>query len=218
MYDCVPYANKGLFTLGGTLGDARITVPMTVKGNVLGLAKLREQVILQPNTQQIVGQNFPKINNQSVYLLESIVHKDTCGFLVQGTIFSTKGWHHCQLWNATNDSITLKAGTTIGQLAPLLDIVSIAQENSPGADMGTPCYFDGEEQGDNPKLNGHRNRYRRYSADRVRASSTNFLSDRNRYKTQNFIQGFNVLRKMTGKEVLKIIIIKIIAIHLLLNL
>jgi len=37
-----------------SLGDAQITVPLVVRGDTLGLAKLREQVSLQRNTQRIV--------------------------------------------------------------------------------------------------------------------------------------------------------------------
>jgi len=59
-YLCVPYANNALFTLG----NAHVVIPMVVKENCLGLAKLRETVTLQPNTQQIVGLHCLKINNQ----------------------------------------------------------------------------------------------------------------------------------------------------------
>jgi len=59
-YNCVPYTSKGVFSQG----YAQITVPMVVKGNNLGLAKLREQVTLQPNTQQIVELNYPKIKEE----------------------------------------------------------------------------------------------------------------------------------------------------------
>jgi len=156
MYDCVPYANKAVFTLGGDC----ITVPMIVKGNVLGLAKLREQVTLQPNTQQIVGLNCPKIKNQSVFLLEPVKHEDTCGFLVPRTILSTKGWHHCQLWNATDDPKTLRAGTIIGQLAPLGDIVSIAQDNNSAAFAAEVlCCLTSEGES---RPTGYRNKHRRY--------------------------------------------------------
>jgi len=55
-------------------------VPLVVNGDTLGLEKLREQVTLQPNTQQIVRLNCPKINEQSAFLLEPIVHEDTQGF------------------------------------------------------------------------------------------------------------------------------------------
>jgi len=74
------------------LGNPRVVVPMVVKGNCFGLAKLREAVTLQTNTQQIVvGLHCPKINNHSVYLLEPILHEDTQGFCVPRMILSTKG-------------------------------------------------------------------------------------------------------------------------------
>jgi len=59
------------------LGDARISVSLVVKGDTLGLAKLREQMTLQRNTQRIVRLNCPKINEQSVFLLEPILHEPT---------------------------------------------------------------------------------------------------------------------------------------------
>jgi len=109
-YNCVPYANKGLFTLG----DACIVVPMVVKGNCLGFAESRETVTLQPNTQEIVGLQCPKINNQSRFLLEPITHKDTQGFGVPRMILSTKSWQCCQLWNPSDEPITLRSGALFG--------------------------------------------------------------------------------------------------------
>jgi len=58
-YNCVPYVSQGVFSLG----DARITVPLVVRGDTLGLTKLREQVTLQPNTQRLVRLNCPKRND-----------------------------------------------------------------------------------------------------------------------------------------------------------
>jgi len=149
------------------------------------LAKLRERVTLQPNTQQIVRLNCPKIDEQSEFLLEPIVLEDTQGFCVPRTILSNKGWHYCQLWNQTDDPIVLHARTFIGQLTPLKEIVSIAQENAPGADINAPGYLTGEGQGDCPRPNGYRNKHRRYSTDRVRASPSNFSTNNIVYKTQN---------------------------------
>jgi len=68
-YNCVAYLAQGVFFLG----DARITVPLVVKKDMLGLAKLREQVTIQPDTQHIVKLDCPKINEQSAFLLEPIV-------------------------------------------------------------------------------------------------------------------------------------------------
>jgi len=49
----------------------------------------------------------------------------------------------------------LGAGTFIGQLTPLQDIVSIAQENAPAATkIDSPCYVTGYvEQGDYSRPN-----------------------------------------------------------------
>jgi len=181
-YNCVAYLSQGVFSLG----NARITVPLVVKGDTLSLAKLKEQVTFQPNAQQIVRLDCPKINEQSVLLLEPIVHEDTLGFCVPRTILSNKDWHYCQLWNPTDDAITLRAGTFIGQLTPLEDIVSIAQENAPAAvRTDTPCYVTGEGQGYYSRPNGFRNKHMRYSADRIRASPKNFLSGRNHGRMKN---------------------------------
>jgi len=62
-YDCVAYLSHGIFSLG----NARITVPIVVKRDTLGLAQLREQVKLQPITQQIVRLSCLKINGQYFY-------------------------------------------------------------------------------------------------------------------------------------------------------
>jgi len=100
---------------------------------------------------------------------------------------SNKGWHYCQLWNPTDEPLVLRAETFIGQLTPLKELVSIAQENAPAAtNIDVNCYVTGEGQGDYPRPNGYRNKHRRYSADRVRASPTNFWSGRNKDRTQNF--------------------------------
>jgi len=70
-YNCVAYLSQGVFFLG----DARITVPLVVEGDTLGLAELGEQVTLQPNTQSMVGLNSPKINKQPVPLEEPILDR-----------------------------------------------------------------------------------------------------------------------------------------------
>jgi len=62
-YNCVAYLSKEVFSLE----DARIMVPLVVKGDTLGLAKLKEQVTLQSNTQQIVRLICLKINGQRYF-------------------------------------------------------------------------------------------------------------------------------------------------------
>jgi len=64
--------------------------------------------------------------------------------------------------------------------------VSIAQENAPATDINLPCYLTDEEQRDYPRPNGNRNRHRRYMANRVRASPTNFSLEKNGSGTQNY--------------------------------
>jgi len=134
---------------------------------------------------------------------------------VPRTILSNKSWQFCQLWNPTDNAITLSAGTFIGTLTPLDEIVSIAQENAIAAEK--PSYLTGEGQGDYPRPNGYKNKHRRYSADRVRASPTNFLSDRNSSRTQNSFSRNKNFAQIDRGKLLKIIIINI-AIHFLLNL
>jgi len=103
------------------------------------------------------------------------------------TILANTGWHNCQLLNPTDESMVLGAGTFIGQLTPLADIVSIAQKNAPAAaKIDAPCYLTGNQgQGDYQRPNNYRNKHKRYSADRVRASQTNFPPDRNNGRMQN---------------------------------
>jgi len=60
------YLSQGVFSLG----VARITVPLVGRGDASGLAELREQVTLQPNTQRKIGLNCPKINRQPISLVE----------------------------------------------------------------------------------------------------------------------------------------------------
>jgi len=126
-----------------------------------------EQVTLQPNTQQIVRLNCRKKKGQSVFLLKQIVHEDTQGFCVPRTILANTGWHYCQLWNPTDESMVLGAGIFIGQLTPLVDIESIAQKNAPAAlKINTPCYVTCDlGQGEYPRPSKYRNKHRRYSAD-----------------------------------------------------
>jgi len=144
-----------------------------VGGDTLGLAKLREQVTLQPTTQKIVRLNGPKIDEQSVFIVEPIINE--------------------------------------------IGLVSMAQENAPAADMGPPCYLTGKKQRDYPRPNGYRNRHRRYLADRVRVPQRIFRRRETDREHKTIVHGIMVLRKMTGEVMLKIII-KIIAIHLFLNL
>jgi len=77
-YHCVPYANNQVFTPG----NVRIKVPMVVKGTCLGLAKLGEQVTLEPHNQQLVGLKCPYLPDQSVFLLEPIPNTEILGFHV----------------------------------------------------------------------------------------------------------------------------------------
>jgi len=97
------------------------------------------------------------------------------------------------LWNPTVEPIVLGAGTFIGQLTPLQDIVSIVQKNAPAATgIDSPCYVTGNiEQSDysRPSDCAPRNKHRSYSADRVRASQTNFLSDSNNRRMENSYSG-----------------------------
>jgi len=102
-YHCVPYANRELFTLE----SARVSVPMVVKRNCLGLAKLRKQVTLQPHTQQIVDLKVPCADNQSICLIEPIYNREGHRFCVPRTILSTRGYHCCQIWNPTDEPIHL---------------------------------------------------------------------------------------------------------------
>jgi len=50
-FHCVVFANDEIFSFG----NAHVRVPMCVKGSCLGLAKLMEQVTLEPHTQHLVG-------------------------------------------------------------------------------------------------------------------------------------------------------------------
>jgi len=118
---------------------ARNTVPLLRRGETLGFAGLREQVILQTNTQRRVGFNCSELNKQRISLVEP---KDR------------------------------------------IDLICIAQENPPAADLNRPRYLTGKEQRDCPRPNGHRNRHR---ANRVCVSPTIFLSsERDGPRTQNY--------------------------------
>jgi len=88
-YYCVPYAHSEVFTLT----NAHVSVPMVVKGNCLGLAKLRKQVTIQPHTQQIVDLRVPRIDNQFICLIEPIYDRDGPSFCIPHIILSTKGYH-----------------------------------------------------------------------------------------------------------------------------
>jgi len=52
------------------LGYARNMVPLLGRGETLGFAGLREQVILQTNTQKREGLNYSEINKQPISLVE----------------------------------------------------------------------------------------------------------------------------------------------------
>jgi len=92
-YNCVAYLSKGVFTLG----DARVTVPLVVKAETLRLARLKQQMTLHPNTQNIVRMICPQINRQKAFLLEPIVYDDSLGIRVPSTLLSNKGIHYCQV-------------------------------------------------------------------------------------------------------------------------
>jgi len=56
-YHCVHFSNDEVFTLE----NGCVRVPMVVRGICLGLAKLREQVTLEPHTQHLVPLHCPKV-------------------------------------------------------------------------------------------------------------------------------------------------------------
>jgi len=124
-YHCVPYVNSEVFTLE----NARVSVPMVVKGNCL--AKLKKQVTIKPHTQQIVDLRVLRIDNQSICLIEPIYNREGPRFCIPRTIFFTRVHHCCQIWNPTDEPIHLIPDTLIGQVTPLSDILSIAQDNNP---------------------------------------------------------------------------------------
>jgi len=65
-----------------------------------------------------------------------------------------------------------------------IGLASIPLENDPAADIYTPVYMIGEEQGDCPRPIGYRNR--RYKANQVRAFSINFSSEKYGPRTQKY--------------------------------
>jgi len=125
-YHCVPYANDEVFSLL----NGRVRVPRVVRGSCLGLAKLREQVTLEPHTQYLVPLHCPWVKKQSIFLLEPFPSTGTEGFYVPRTILSKRELKCCQLWNSTDEPSHLAAGTLIGQILPVSDILSFAQENN----------------------------------------------------------------------------------------
>jgi len=141
-YNCVAYVFRGVFYLG----DAQITVPLVVKGDTLGLAKLEEQGSMQPNTQRVVRVNGPNINEQSVFLLKPIFIEICRVYIAQENTPS-----------ASNiDEPCYFAGEE--------------QRDYPGPNgyrnrQRRYSALTGEEQRDYPRPNGYRIRHRRYLAD-----------------------------------------------------
>jgi len=66
-----------------------------------------------------------------------------------------------------------------------IGLVCIVQENALAADLNQARYLTGEEQRDYPRPNGYGKKYRRYLADRVRASKRIFSLKRYGPRTQN---------------------------------
>jgi len=86
----------------------------------------------------------------------------------------------------TDEPIHLQAGTVIGQLAPVSDIISIAQDRDPEV-TNTPCYLTGvsQSQGES-RSSGYRNKYGRHVAERVSVFTPNFVRHNRGHKTQTF--------------------------------
>jgi len=189
-YHCVPYANREVFTLG----NARVSVPMVVMDNCLGLAKLRKQVTIQLHTQQIVDLRVPRIDNQYICLIEPIYNRKIPRFCIPRTILSRHGYHYCQIWNPTDEPIHLVPDTLIGQVTPVSDILSIAPDNNPTKtnkneqrqpetsyrqrryDANGRSRQKGQRQTDQFGETGNRTFY---------SHNTNFVNNNNRYRQQN---------------------------------
>jgi len=78
----MPFANDEVFSLG----NGRLRMPMLVQGSYLGLAKLREQVTLEPHTQHLVPLHCPRVEKQFIFLLELLPSTGTKGVHVPRTI------------------------------------------------------------------------------------------------------------------------------------
>jgi len=122
-------------------------------------------VTLEPHTQHLVGLCCPALRDHNIYLIEPIPNTEGQRFRVPRTILSTKGNQYCQLWNSTDEPIHLPSGTLIGQIAPVEDILSIAQDNCSNMPYRPPDSSCSQQNHQQPLF---RNNQRRYAADHPR--------------------------------------------------
>jgi len=67
-YQCVPYANDAVFSLG----SGRLCAPMCAKGSCLILAKFSKQVNLEPVSQHLEGLLGLKLNDKSFFFAKTL--------------------------------------------------------------------------------------------------------------------------------------------------
>jgi len=66
-------------------------------------------------------------------MLEPLDNQNTVGFRVARTLISVHGRKYCPVWNDSDEPITLKYGTPIATVSPIIDIIrSCSDEESKG--------------------------------------------------------------------------------------
>jgi len=100
-----------------------IQVPLCIRGPPQIMAISPYEITIPPNSQQVLQVKFTFCKTNKVILLEPLDNKNAVGFRVARTLVSIHGRKYCPVWNDSDKTITLKYGTPIATVSPILDII-----------------------------------------------------------------------------------------------
>jgi len=123
-------------------------------------------------------------------MLEPLDNQNALGFKVARTLVSVHGRKYCPVWNDSDDPITLRYGTPIATVSPILDIIkSCSDDESTGNINGQNSDMDPEinrKYIHNPNiLNNNIHRYKSNNTQRKKGINIS-QPHRGRHSTTNY--------------------------------
>jgi len=129
MNDAIIHRREKTFSLL----NGMIQVPLCIRGPPQIMAIFPYKITIPPISQQVLQVQFPFCKTNKVLMLEPLENKNAVCFRVARTLVSVHGRKYCPVWNDSDEPITLKYGTLIAMVSPILDIIwSCSDDESKG--------------------------------------------------------------------------------------
>jgi len=117
-------------------------VPLCIRGPPHIIAITPYDITFPHNSQQVLQVQFPFCTTNKVLILEPLDNKNAVGFRVARTLVSVHGREYCLVWNDLDEPITLKYGTPITTVPPILDIIISCSDNESKGDINQQTSID----------------------------------------------------------------------------